>query len=80
MGRGRDRVEVRRNVDTQREPTAIEEVLHWILITALHDKSLLAVKGKLLKELRKNEDVAALQADDCDKETLLNLLAFAQEL
>lgn len=54
--------------------------VHWILMTALHDQRLLEVKGSLLEDHGDDKDVKTLQDRGCDKETLLNVLAFTKLL
>ena len=59
---------------------AVREVVHWMVITAVHDPGLLAVKGKFASELARNDDVKELQRLGCDKDKLLNTLAFANRM
>jgi hypothetical protein len=58
----------------------VADAIHWILMTALHDQRLLAVKGSLLREYGEDNDVVTLQDRGCDKEKLLNVLAFTKLL
>lgn len=67
-------------MDEQSQSREIEEVIHWITITALHDERLIAVKGKLLHDLVRDPDAAKLEALGCNKALLLDTLAFAVEM
>lgn len=58
----------------------VADGVHWMLMTALHDQRLLEVKGSLLDKYGDDEDVETLQDYGCDKETLLNVLAFTKLL
>jgi hypothetical protein len=59
---------------------AVREIVHWMVITAAHDPALLAVKGKFASELARNDDVSELQRLGCDKDKLLDTLAFANAM
>ena len=59
---------------------AVREVVHWMVITAAYDPRLRAVKDEFARELAGNDDVNELQRLRCDKDKLLNTLAFAKEM
>jgi hypothetical protein len=66
-------------MDSELESTATKEIVHWIVWTAVHDDRLLAVKRKL-QAFANDKDVAELQACGCDKEMLLNTVAYGAQL
>ena len=47
------------------------------MATAMHDPRLRAARGKFADKLDRNEDVDELQRLGCNKEVLINTLAFA---
>jgi len=58
----------------------VNEIAHWLVLTAIHHPMLLALKGKLQSDLARNEDVIKLEKLGCDKSRLLNVLAFANAM
>jgi hypothetical protein len=59
---------------------AVRELVHWMVITALHRSGLYAARMEIIDDLAGNPYVGQLQQAGCDKDHLPNILACAKEM